>query len=672
MLKITLTPGDDHVQRLAYETDPLRAITELVWNSLDADADRVDVTFERNEAGGIVGVTVRDEGRGMSPERIQLAFKWVGNSWKRSTRKTEDKGRPMHGRFGQGRLRAFALGTHVTWTTVGVDTEGKFKRSSISSSIEHRTDFSGPEPRDTEGPTFTEFRGQGRDGLGKLDTDDAFLKLCVALAPHLIRYPTIVVTYDGKRIDPNDSIDQDETLDLQWEHEGDPYEAKLRVIEWSNVKGRTLHLCDADGVPVDEGPKPGFADFDYAAYVLWDDMPNHQGKVLLVHMEQETSVLGALMSAMNEKLADHFEARRRERRRALVESWKANETYPYKGSPKTEEEKVEWATFDVVATAVRRHIPKNRDQEKFTLGLLKDTLRRNPEGVTTLLDQYVGLTPDEEEELDRLLERTPLSRLISATSRVTDRLDFLSALRHIVFDPDARGMVKERDHLHKILERESWVFGEQYNMMSSEIGLTKALHQHLHMLGRDRATVNPVTKTDGTQGRLDLMFSLVAKEHDRNRHLVVELKAPHVTAHAKEAAQIKEYARAIVEDPQFAGVESVWDFLLIVNDYDKNVRKDINQVGRERGILDQSELDPDSPVSYRVWVRRWSEVLEAVDKRHQYYREGLSHDPSLQDIRRYLKQHHSDVLPPNLFPEVPGDPSPQQTAGKPTAPSHTV
>lgn len=175
MATITLSAGDDLVQRLSAESDPVRAVTELVWNGLDADADRVGVTFERNDAGGIIGVTIRDDGNGMSPERIDHDFRWVGNSWKRGARTSENKGRPMHGRFGQGRLRAFALGAHVRWTTVAKDAEQKFKRSVISSSIDHRTDFAVSSVQDVEGPTFTEFTAQGRDGLNKLDsaTQDA-------------------------------------------------------------------------------------------------------------------------------------------------------------------------------------------------------------------------------------------------------------------------------------------------------------------------------------------------------------------------------------------------------------------------------------------------------------------------------------------------------------------
>lgn len=40
------------------------------------------MTLDRNIAGGIIGVTIRDDGLSMSPERVEEDFKLVGNSWK--------------------------------------------------------------------------------------------------------------------------------------------------------------------------------------------------------------------------------------------------------------------------------------------------------------------------------------------------------------------------------------------------------------------------------------------------------------------------------------------------------------------------------------------------------------------------------------------------------------
>lgn len=67
-------------------------------------------------------------------------------------------------------------------------------------------------------------------------------------------------------------------------------------------------------------------------------------------------------------------------------------------------------------------------------------------------------------------------------------------------------------------------------MMFSERSLTHALRQHLTMLGRDPKEAEKVLLPDGSAGRLDLVLSAKTKEHDRIRHLVVELKAPAVRA----------------------------------------------------------------------------------------------------------------------------------------------
>ena len=455
--------------------------------------------------------------------------------------------------------------------------------------------------------------------------------------------------YDGVVIHPADNIERDNISEFIWEHEGVAQTAKLRIIEWMAGKSRSLLLCDEQGVPIDELASVSAPDFSYSAYVLWAEMPAHRNEWMLAQLEHVPSVIGSLLECIDGRLDDYFEERRSEKRRDLVEQWKADNNYPYTGDATTEEERVERATFDVVATTIRRHIPKAKKQERLTLGLLKDALQRNPEGLSTLLDQFVGLTLDEKDQLQRLLQRTSLSRLIKATTGVTQRLDFLAALRHMVFDPTAQGLMKERVHLHQILERELWIFGERFNMMISERGLTAALRQHLAALGRDAKRAQPVHLVEGGIGRLDLMLSVRAKEHDRIRHLVIELKAPEVRGTSVEANQIKRYARAVAADPQFANVDAQWDFMLIVNDFDEEVQKDVNQQGRTRGILDESIVDPAAPVHYRVWVKKWSEIIDEAERRLRFYQHGLEHDPTLDDIRTYLSEHHGDVIPADLF-----------------------
>ena len=55
MQTISVTVDPKHFERLA--ANPARALAELIWNSLDADAHKVDVIFDLNPLGGAVVFT---------------------------------------------------------------------------------------------------------------------------------------------------------------------------------------------------------------------------------------------------------------------------------------------------------------------------------------------------------------------------------------------------------------------------------------------------------------------------------------------------------------------------------------------------------------------------------------------------------------------------------------
>ncbi len=88
MAELLLQVGDDHVRRLAHENDPVRAIVELIWNSVDAEASRVDVEIEGDEWDTIAKVT--DNGHGINVDELESTFGPFGDSWKGSTRSTKN------------------------------------------------------------------------------------------------------------------------------------------------------------------------------------------------------------------------------------------------------------------------------------------------------------------------------------------------------------------------------------------------------------------------------------------------------------------------------------------------------------------------------------------------------------------------------------------------------
>lgn len=94
---------------------PLTAIAELIWNSLDADANNVTVYFDENELG-LRGVVVEDDGQGATPDEAKEFFRRLGGSWKKPGGRTKKHGRVLHGNQGQGRYKALSVGRSIKWT----------------------------------------------------------------------------------------------------------------------------------------------------------------------------------------------------------------------------------------------------------------------------------------------------------------------------------------------------------------------------------------------------------------------------------------------------------------------------------------------------------------------------------------------------------------------------
>jgi hypothetical protein len=106
---------DDHLQRIAQVRKPILAVAELIWNAVDADADRVDVVLHDDQLGGMQAIEVSDNGHGIPYAEAEDLFSRLGGSWKQGGHRSQEKRRILHGKEGRGRFRVFTLGRVVDW-----------------------------------------------------------------------------------------------------------------------------------------------------------------------------------------------------------------------------------------------------------------------------------------------------------------------------------------------------------------------------------------------------------------------------------------------------------------------------------------------------------------------------------------------------------------------------
>lgn len=84
MTILTLTAQQDHLEKVARTRDPIKAISEFVWNGLDANATNVEVSFAINALGGIESIGIVDDGDGITRQRADKDFSNLGDSWKKA------------------------------------------------------------------------------------------------------------------------------------------------------------------------------------------------------------------------------------------------------------------------------------------------------------------------------------------------------------------------------------------------------------------------------------------------------------------------------------------------------------------------------------------------------------------------------------------------------------
>src|SRR4051812_46605887 len=116
--RIQVTVEKDHLQTLT-RTRPISGVAELIWNGLDAEANNLRVkVVQETVLGTVESVEVEDDGHGMTHSEAVAAFEHLGGSWKLGQLHSRNHGRLLHGHFGQGRWRAFAVGNFIQWITI--------------------------------------------------------------------------------------------------------------------------------------------------------------------------------------------------------------------------------------------------------------------------------------------------------------------------------------------------------------------------------------------------------------------------------------------------------------------------------------------------------------------------------------------------------------------------
>jgi len=639
--------ASDHVQRLCGGT-PARAISELVWNSLDADATRVQVTVLPGDLDSST-LIVRDNGHGIPYREIEGLFVNLGGSWKAHKAKTKLRGRALHGQEGKGRYKAFALGRVSEWV-ITYRQDREFRRYTVTVLADNLLDIRvSPESIVEADESGVEVRiSETSIRPDALDSAELLQELAEIFAPYLTNYSDIQVTLGSRLLDPTASIASRKYFDLAdiVAKPGETYKATLDVVEWRSATQRILYLCSGSGMPLLRmATRFHTPNFQFSAYLRSEYNDKlREGDENLLLAEMHAPLAKARDEAL-ERIKEYSFERAAEQARGVVDNWKREKVYPYKEETTDPLEKIERQVFDIVALKVNKHLPElehgTRRSKSLQLGLLRRAIENGPQDLQPLLLEVLELPPRERKELAALLEESSLTALIRATRLVTDRMKFISGLEHLVFDTGLKEMLLERTQLHRLLADNTWIFGEAFNLTADDESLTQVLRKHRELLGDTHVIDKPVKTVEGKAGIVDLMLSRKARTHraDELEHLIIELKRPSVVVASKEVTQIEQYAQAVANDERFRNVNTRWTFWLVCNDMDPYAKGRASQARVAPGQIYESQ----NP-NITIWVKTWAQVITDNKARLQFYQESLGYKVSKTQALGHLKDKYQKIL----------------------------
>jgi DNA topoisomerase VI subunit B len=258
MTTLNLHAKQDFLERDAATRDPLRALAELVWNALDADAKKIEVVLDRNDLGGLVGIRVVDDGNGISADSAAHDFGNLGDSWKRSAKRTSHLGRAIHGKEGRGRLRFFSLAQRARWiTTSFAGTDLSSRTIEIhSKSLEHCEVTEAIQALDKTTGTTVHLTTL-KDTFDSLSSPEAYRQFSTLFAPYVLQYPNADIWYNGFKVDPDITIHRWHDLPTLTLKLSDRVvdDLRVRVIEWKTASDtRQIHFGGEDGIVLGSQP----------------------------------------------------------------------------------------------------------------------------------------------------------------------------------------------------------------------------------------------------------------------------------------------------------------------------------------------------------------------------------------------------------------------------------
>lgn len=629
---VEITPSA--IRKFLTRYNPESAISEYIWNGFDANAKHIYINFKEKEhsLGLYESVSIIDDGDGICYEELAYKFKKFNESQKKSSKTTN----LIKGKNGYGRFTFFKFANYADWSTA-YEKADKLCKYNISIKNETLNDYT---------PTEPEFALMGQKG-----TTVIFREIQNDISPEFIENilkPYLQSTFawflelnsefkifiDNKELEYDNMMSDSQNVDIC----ANGKDFKCKYIQWSTkledqyshfyflneknklkIKKTTLLNKKGDGFWHSVIVRDDFFDtaIEYADIDESSDNTNSEMPSDLFSNPNDRKTYKELVGQLNDYLKQKRKPFLKGQAEILIDQYEKEGVMPNFGSEA-------WDTLrkkslsDLVKGLYEAEpaifMRLNKSQKRVLLELFNLIMTINEkDSLFKILESVVDLDSEDRKTFAKVLETTRLEYIISTITIIKDRLIALEGLKQLVFNHELKA--NERNHLQKFIEKHYWIFGEEYRLVcSEEVKFKEALGKYLYILRGVEEDV--FMKHPDQYKEMDLFLAGTDFRDGKPHNVVVEIKNPSTIKKLtdKEVGQIKRYINVILSTDQFNSSMESWSFYLIGQDYDNIVKTDLQN--HETGLLRKSD-------NHCLYVRRWSDVINEVERRLKYLLDKL-------------------------------------------------
>lgn len=612
------------------------AISEYIWNGFDANATIVDVKFLRNSLGGISQVAISDNGMGISKETLLQKFTPVFTSNKAALSKIDSRNSSItHGKNGVGRFTFFTFATQAVWSTVYADARGdkhyKYSIEIESESLDRYRDSDIVETDDPVGTivTFSDFSPDEFDFKALKD----FLAFEFAWYLVLNSNRQFVLTIDGHALDYSNLLADQEKVQYSYEKTNVFFD--VTFCRWNaklHEEYSKYYYINSDGIEVykenttlnNKGDK-----FYHSVFIQSQMFDNFMYDVdedeIVIEAYTKTSPEFAFIK---EQVDRHLRNMRnpyiKQYTQKFVAELKSKGAYP-SFQRNNILDRVREQSLDEMISVIYTAEPKifsnlNLTQQKTLVRLFDMTLQSGEiDSLYAVLESIIDMTSEDRADLAELLKYTNMSNITKTIAIIKDRLEAIQRLKLLVFDE--KKYATEVEHIQPFIEKNYWLFGEQYYLVTAEEpDFEEALRRFLYIL-RGEAKPKGSVYIDSPHRKKEMDIFAVQRKLNGSlkKCIVVELKRPSKVLGAKELQQVKKYFSVIDGEDRFNAPNVEWEFFLVGNDYNKEIADELESA-RSHG--EQSLIF--SVGKKKIYVKKWSEIFTEHEVNLNFLNEKLA------------------------------------------------